>query len=69
MTSNLSFFEWGSTTIDPRLVAAVIDRVAFNADIIETGPESSRLRTSAASRSAAVSGEVIPNPLRSRSNA
>ena len=31
---------------DARLVAAVIDRVTFNAHIIETGTESYRLRTS-----------------------
>ena len=31
---------------DPRLVAAIVDRVTFNAHIIETGTESYRLRTS-----------------------
>ena len=30
---------------DPRLVAAIVDRVTFNAHIIETGTESYRLRT------------------------
>jgi hypothetical protein len=31
---------------DPRLVAAIVDRVTFNACILETGTESCRLRTS-----------------------
>jgi DNA replication protein DnaC len=46
VASNLSFSEWGSIITDPRLVAAVIDRVTFNAHIIETGTDSYRLRTS-----------------------
>jgi DNA replication protein DnaC len=46
VASNLSFSEWGSIIADARLVAAVIDRVTFNAHIIETGTESYRLRTS-----------------------
>jgi hypothetical protein len=31
---------------DPRLVAAIVDRVTFNAHILETGTKSYRLRTS-----------------------
>ena len=31
-----------------RLVAAIVDRVTFNADIVETGTNSYRLRTSKA---------------------
>jgi hypothetical protein len=31
---------------DPRLVAAIVDRVTFIAHILETGTESYRLRTS-----------------------
>jgi hypothetical protein len=31
---------------DPRLVAAIVDRVTFNAHIIETGTQSYRLATS-----------------------
>jgi hypothetical protein len=38
--------EWGSVFPDPRLVAAIVDRVTFNAHIIETGTQSYRLRTS-----------------------
>jgi hypothetical protein len=37
--------EWGSVVGDPRLVAAIVDRVTFNAHIIETGTDSYRLRT------------------------
>jgi DNA replication protein DnaC len=45
LASNLSFSEWGKVITDPRLVAAVIDRVTFNAHILETGTESYRHRT------------------------
>jgi hypothetical protein len=31
---------------DPRLVAAIVDRVTSNAHILETGTQSYRLRTS-----------------------
>jgi len=44
--TNLPFSEWGSVFADPRLVAAIVDRVTFNAHIIETGTQSYRLRTS-----------------------
>ncbi len=44
VASNLLFSEWGKVIPDARLVAAVIDRVTFNAHIIETGTESYRLR-------------------------
>jgi DNA replication protein DnaC len=42
--SNASFSEWGATFTDPRLAAAVVDRMTFKALIIETGTESYRLR-------------------------
>jgi DNA replication protein DnaC len=44
--TNLPFSEWGSVFGDPRLVAAIVDRVTFNAHILETGTQSYRLRTS-----------------------
>jgi len=44
--TNLPFSEWGSVFPDPRLVAAIVDRVTFNAQIIEPGTQSYRLRTS-----------------------
>src|SRR3954466_6554074 len=44
VASNLPFSEWGQIIPDPRLVAAIVDRVTFNAHIIETGTDSFRLR-------------------------
>jgi DNA replication protein DnaC len=46
LASNLPFSEWGTVFPDPRLVAAIVDRITFNAHIIETGTQSYRLRTS-----------------------
>jgi DNA replication protein DnaC len=46
LASNLPFSEWGSVFPDPRLVAAIVDRVTFNAHILETGTQSYRLATS-----------------------
>ena len=48
--TNLPFSEWGTVFPDPRLVAAIVDRVTFNARIIETGTQSYRLATSKASQ-------------------
>lgn len=45
LATNLPFSEWGSVIPDPRLVAAIIDRVTFNAHILETGTNSYRLRS------------------------
>ena len=45
LASNLPFSEWGQVVHDARLVAAIVDRVTFNAHIIETGTESYRLRS------------------------
>ncbi|MFN2506834.1 MAG: IS21-like element helper ATPase IstB [Acidimicrobiales bacterium] len=45
VASNASFSEWGATFTDPRLAAAVVDRLTFRAHIIETGTDSYRLRT------------------------
>jgi DNA replication protein DnaC len=44
--TNLPFSEWGTIFPDPRLVAAIVHRVTFNAHILETGTQSYRLRTS-----------------------
>jgi DNA replication protein DnaC len=48
VASNLPFSEWGGIIGDPRLVAAIVDRLTFNAHIVETGTESFRLRTTRA---------------------
>jgi DNA replication protein DnaC len=50
LASNLPFSEWGQVITDPRLVAAIVDRVTFNAHIIETGTNSYRLRTTKTKR-------------------
>jgi DNA replication protein DnaC len=42
--------EWGNTFTDPRLAAAVVDRLTFNAHIINTGTNSYRLRTTRTTR-------------------
>lgn len=43
VASNAPFSEWGSTFSDPRLAAAVVDRLTFRAHIIQTGSNSYRL--------------------------
>ena len=48
--SNLPFSEWGSVIPDPRLVAAIVDRITFHAHIIETGTDSYRLKTTRTNR-------------------
>jgi DNA replication protein DnaC len=48
--SNLPFSEWGQIVTDPRLVAAIVDRLTFNAHIIETGTHSYRLLTTKTGR-------------------
>jgi DNA replication protein DnaC len=50
VASNLPFSEWGQIITAPRLVAAVIDRLTFNAHIIETGTHSYRLRNNRTQR-------------------
>ncbi len=45
VATNAPFSEWPATFTDPRLCAAIIDRLTFNAHIIETGTDSYRLRT------------------------
>jgi DNA replication protein DnaC len=43
IASNESFSGWTKTFTEPRLCAAIVDRLTFNATIIETGTESYRL--------------------------
>lgn len=50
MASNAPFSEWQKTFIDPRLCAAIVDRLTFNGHIIETGSSSYRLATTRAGR-------------------
>ena len=44
VATNAPFSEWSNTFTDARLCAAIIDRLTFNALIIETGTDSYRLR-------------------------
>src|SRR6478609_7375929 len=55
LATNLPFSEWGAVVPDPRLVAAIVDRVTFNAHILETGTQSYRLRTSKTASSSKLS--------------
>jgi DNA replication protein DnaC len=43
IASNESFGGWTKTFTEPRLCAAIVDRLTFNATIIETGTDSYRL--------------------------
>lgn len=43
IASNESFSGWTKTFADPRLCAAIVDRLTFNGTIIETGTDSYRL--------------------------
>jgi DNA replication protein DnaC len=52
IASNESFSGWTKTFTDPRLCAAIVDRVTFGANIIETGSDSYRLAHARAQRAA-----------------
>ncbi len=43
IASNQSFSAWTKTFTDPRLCSAIIDRLTFAGNIIETGSQSYRL--------------------------
>ena len=58
--SNAPFSEWGQTFTDPRLAAAVVDRLTFHAHIINTGTASYRLRTTRAAKSSAPATRPTP---------
>lgn len=52
IASNESFGGWTKTFTDPRLCAAIVDRLTFNGSIIETGTDSYRLASTRAHRTA-----------------
>jgi len=60
--SNHPFSEWGQTFTDPRLAAAVVDRLTFHAHLIETGTDSYRLRLSRANKSRATRAKTEDQP-------
>jgi DNA replication protein DnaC len=43
IASNESFSGWTKTFTDPRLYAAIVDRLTFGGNIVETGTDSYRL--------------------------
>jgi len=45
IATNAPFSEWSKTFTDPRLAAAVVDRITYRAHIIQTGTTSYRLNT------------------------
>jgi len=51
IASNQSFSGWTKTFTDPRLCAAIVDRLTFGGHIIETGTQSYRLAHTLAHRS------------------
>lgn len=53
VASNEPFSGWTKTFTDPRLCAAIVDRLTFGGNIIETGTESYRLAHTRAKRAAA----------------
>ncbi len=53
IATNAPFSEWGHTFTDPRLAAAVVDRLTFNAHILQTGCDSYRLRATRTKKGAA----------------
>ena len=57
VVSNAPFSEWGQTFTDPRLVGAVVDRLTFNAHILETGTTSYRLRSTKAAKAKTPKGD------------
>ncbi len=55
IASNESFGGWTKTFTDPRLCAAIVDRLTFGGHIIETGTQSYRL-----TRTAQTAARTIP---------
>jgi hypothetical protein len=43
IASNEGFFGWTKTFTDPRFCAAIVDRLTFGGNILETGTDSCRL--------------------------
>ncbi|ONM46386.1 IS21-like element helper ATPase IstB [Nocardia donostiensis] len=53
IASNESFSGWTKTFTDPRLCAAIVDRLTFGGHILETGTDSYRLARTAQAKAAA----------------
>lgn len=62
IASNEPFSGWGKTFTEPRLCAAIVDRLTFGGQIIETGSDSYRLARTARDRAVAASAAEAPVP-------
>ena len=60
IASNQSFSALTDTFTDPRLCAAIVDRLTYNATIIDTGTNSYRLAHTRARHRTPAAGEVDP---------
>ncbi|MFJ8663538.1 IS21-like element helper ATPase IstB [Streptomyces sp. NPDC093795] len=58
IASNESFGGWTKTFTDPRLCAAIVDRLTFNGTIIETGTDSYRLASTRARAEESAKGRL-----------
>ena len=60
IASNEAFSGWTKTFTDPRLCAAIVDRLTFAGQIIETGTTSYRLTHALAQRGRDLTMQAMP---------